>query len=187
MSCYFDNAAKMPGARQFFNCYMLNDLSNLAHYRQVHGAGSNTIDSDRVLLGFNWLGQGLLKWYQVIAMSDLKLTATVIYKTSSKGQLVFTTSAAADYIWWVFGSWGPTIATTIPTNPARYYIRTVLERNGLDEAVIQIPVNITQKSIVKLNQPPWLVWWLSKFTRKLGLSIIIGNSKLSKKSVRSVH
>jgi len=39
-----------------------------------------------------------------------------------------------------------------------YYIRTVLERNGLDEAVIQIPVNITQKSIVKLNQPPWLVW-----------------------------
>jgi len=29
-------------------------------------------------------------------MSDLKLTATVIYKTSSKGQLVFTTSAAAD-------------------------------------------------------------------------------------------
>jgi len=39
-----------------------------------------------------------------------------------------------------------------------YYIRTVLERNGLDQAVIQIPINITQKAIVEINQPPWLVW-----------------------------
>ena len=43
----------------------------------------------------------------------------------------------------------------------RYYIRTVLERNGLDQAVIQIPINITQKAIVEINQPPWLVWWKS--------------------------
>ena len=30
----------------------------------------------------------------------------------------------------------------------RYYIRRVLERNGLNQAVIQIPVNISQKAIL---------------------------------------
>lgn len=39
-----------------------------------------------------------------------------------------------------------------------YYIRRVLERNGLNQAVIQIPVNISQKAILDLNRPPWLVW-----------------------------
>jgi len=39
-----------------------------------------------------------------------------------------------------------------------HYIRTVLERKGLDRATIHIPVNITHRSATEVNQPPWLVW-----------------------------
>ena len=35
----------------------------------------------------------------------------------------------------------------------RYYIRRVLERNGLNQAVIQIPVNISQKAILGILKP----------------------------------
>jgi len=37
-------------------------------------------------------------------------------------------------------------------------IKRTLDRLGLEEAIVNIPVNISQVSIHNLHQPPWLVW-----------------------------
>jgi hypothetical protein len=39
-----------------------------------------------------------------------------------------------------------------------YIIKHTLRKLQLDEALVNLPVNITQLSLHKLKQPPWLVW-----------------------------
>lgn len=39
-----------------------------------------------------------------------------------------------------------------------HVIRETLFRDRLEEAIINIPVNLTNVPIGKLNQPPWIIW-----------------------------
>ena len=40
----------------------------------------------------------------------------------------------------------------------RHMIRHTLQKHGLKQTKIRIPLNISSIPIHQLNQPPWLVW-----------------------------
>jgi len=38
------------------------------------------------------------------------------------------------------------------------YIKQTLEKLKISEAIINIPINISNVDLIKMNQPPWIIW-----------------------------
>ena len=90
---------------------------------------------------------------------DFKLDFKVIFLAKPVGEI--TISWMSNMLWLVVSGFLWTLKQTIFSPFFRHMIRHTLQKHGLKQTKIRIPLNISSIPIHQLNQPPWLVWWKS--------------------------